>query len=252
MLKEAIEKIISLAAPNKVELGDLTYVDTPLTLVMDPVADLVQVTTLQGLVDLFAADIDAIKGKPVLVHVEDFDRVALISTDSDAFGRRRVWARAMYPRSITPFKFGEYHSIETFIVGLQYGFQKTYIESKAGDLTNDLDYVLKAASAITADAIQISADDGISQKVSMSRGIVLNGTETLKSRVSLSPYRTFAEIDQVLSTFIFRARRQSDTSPVQLALFEADGGRWRIDAVKAIAEWLSGKFKGDKVPAIVS
>jgi len=74
----------------------------------------------------------------------------------------------------------------------------------------------------------------------MKAGVTLKAEETLRPIVNLAPYRTFAEIDQVVSRFIFRA--QGNENGAKLALFEADGGRWRLDATAAIKSWLSGKF----------
>jgi hypothetical protein len=107
-------------------------------------------------------------------------------------------------------------------------------------MAQDLDYVLKIASAISAGKEQTNSDDGISQTVQMKAGVTLKTTETLRPIVNLAPYRTFAEIDQVLSRFIFRAH--GDEEGAQLALFEADGGRWRLGAVAAIRSWLAGRF----------
>jgi hypothetical protein len=84
-------------------------------------------------------------------------------------------------------------------------------------------------------------DDGVTQRVNVQSGVVLKTTMPLQPRVSLAPYRTFAEIDQVVSTFIFRARVFN--SQVQLAIFEGDGGRWRLAAVAAIKAWLASQIK---------
>jgi hypothetical protein len=73
--------------------------------------------------------------------------------------------------------------------------------------------------------------------------VALKAEETLRPIVNLAPYRTFSEIDQVVSRFIFRAH--ADAEGAELALFEADGGRWRLAAVQAIATWLSGGKFGD-------
>jgi hypothetical protein len=54
-----------------------------------------------------------------------------------------------------------------------------------------------------------------------------------------------AEIDQIVSTFIFRARVQN--SVVNLALFEGDGGRWRLAAVAAIKAWLASRITASPI-----
>lgn len=72
----------------------------------------------------------------------------------------------------------------------------------------------------------------------------------LPNPVELAPFRTFIEVNQVVSPFIFRARTakedRSDSSKVtdiEFALFEADGGAWEIEAKQRIKEYLEISFK---------
>jgi hypothetical protein len=97
-----------------------------------------------------------------------------------------------------------------------------------------------------SDSAVSNEDDGITQRVAVKQGVTLKADIALQPRVTLAPYRTFAEIDQVLSTFVFRTRVGPSQSP-QLALFEADGGRWRINAVASIKSWLTGKVGGSPI-----
>lgn len=60
-------------------------------------------------------------------------------------------------------------------------------------------------------------------------------------RVKLAPYRTFIEIEQPESEFVFRARKADDLP--HFALFEADGGAWRIESMKRIKAYLENKLK---------
>jgi hypothetical protein len=241
MIKEAIDKILSLGTPNEILFNGLTFTDKPLTRLTPPEADEVKVSTLQGLVDLYKSDLDAINtNAKVLVHVTSPFSVELISKDADFYGRRHLWVKAQYPTDIQRFPFGQFLNPENFVIAVQSGFQRVLVQNDNGSMALDLDYVLRTASGISAGTTQTSEDDGISQTVNMKRGVVLKGTDMLKSRVNLAPFRTFPEIDQVLSQFIFRA--QGDEQNIKLALFEGDGGRWRLNAVAAISAWLSGKF----------
>jgi hypothetical protein len=243
MLAEFVSKILSLDTPNISTHQGLEYSDKRLDLITPPAPGAVQITTLQGLVDLFEADLDdAQKNKGCLVHVTGPKSVELISRESDDYGRRRTWVEVEYPMSCKPFPFGTWLNTENFIIGCQACFQRVKIELADGAMTPDLDYVLRVASAISSEGIETSEDDGISQKASMRRGIVLKGQETIRPIVNLAPYRTFAEIDQVISGFVFRAR-QGNGGAIELALFEADGGRWQLAAVDAIVAWLKPQFK---------
>lgn len=238
---ETIQKIIDIAAPTEMEYVSRKYTSKPMHLVVPPAGQPVPVSTLQGLVDLYAADLNEVKSKStVLVHITSPTAVQIISKDADPWERYRVFATAEYPKACQQFPCGKFLDPEEFIILAQICFQRVKIENDDGTMAQDLDYVLKIASAISAGKEQTNSDDGISQTVQMKAGVTLKTTETLRPIVNLAPYRTFAEIDQVLSRFIFRAH--GDEEGAQLALFEADGGRWRLGAVAAIRSWLAGRF----------
>jgi hypothetical protein len=240
VIKEAIDRILSLSEPHTKDMGGITYTDKTMSPIVPPKAMGVTVNTLQGLADLYARDIDGVTTGEALVHIVGPQTVALIAKKSDEYGRRQIWATAQYPSDIQRFQFGSWMNTENFIIGLQSCFQRTYIEKPDGKVIGDWEYVLKVASNVSAESKVTNSDDGISQNVEMAKGIVLKEQATLKSRVMLAPFRTFSEVDQPLSTFVFRVRESNGS--IHLALFEADGGRWRLDAVAGIAKWLKGKF----------
>ena len=80
-------------------------------------------------------------------------------------------------------------------------------------------------------------DDGISQTVNVRQGVGLKKTERLKSRISLTPYRTFTEIEQPESEFILRLDNDG-----KVGLFEADGGRWKLDAKEQIKAYFESRL----------
>lgn len=239
MIKEAIDRVLALAPPNIHTVGDLEWTDKTLNLIYPPTPKAVHCSTLQGLVDLFQEDLDDVKPEEVLVHITSPTTVEIISKDADDYGRRRVWAEAAYPEC-KPFPFGSWMEPEAFIISAQMQFQRVKVEGDDGAFTKDLDYVLGIASKISADHTTENVDDGFAQRVAVKQGITLKVETILKPMVNLAPYRTFAEIDQVLSQFVFRARVQNGGA--HLALFEGDGGRWKLAAVAAIKAWLEPKF----------
>ena len=87
--------------------------------------------------------------------------------------------------------------------------------------------------------------------MTIQKGVAFKDSVETKERVTLKPYRTFRELDQPASEFIFRVKAGGG-----FALFEADGGAWKIDAINAIAAWLSNRLKTstveglDKLPII--
>ena len=238
----AIDKILSLAVPNQIERDGKLYVDKSMHVIAPELPGALACSTLQGLSDLVAGGLDGFDLATLLVAIDSPREVSIIAKAADTYGRRRKYAVAKYPTECSTFKFGEWHSPEPFIIALQQGFQRVKIEGDDGKFSPDLDYVLGIASKITAENSMSHEDDGIAQRVAVKQGVSLKAEAVLKPLVNLAPYRTFAEIDQVVSTFVFRVRVQGEA--VQLALFEGDGGRWRLAAVAAIKAWLATKTTG--------
>jgi hypothetical protein len=247
MIREAIDRILGLAPPNQITVGDKLYVDKDIHIVKPPVPSEIDVSTLQGLVDLLEGEIEDVKADDdLLVHIQSPFLVSLIGRKSDSYGRRQIYAEAHYPEKSCPtFTFGNWFHVENFLIAVQQGFQRVKIQGDDGTFAKDLDYVLEQSSRITADSTVTNVDDGISQRVNVAAGVVLKESAALRARVTLAPYRTFAEIDQVPATFIFRAKQENGV--VKLALFEGDGGRWRLDAVAAIKAWLGAKITGSPI-----
>lgn len=238
MLKEALQYLIGLAPATLQNIAGLDYADKPLTILKPPLADDIKVTTLGGLLDLINTGFDAFEAAGCILHVSDPGAVGLLSKHSNGYAQRRAYVTARVP-DVSGFKFGQFMDHESFIIGLQASF------TAAGDR----EYLTRLASNLTAEHVSTSADDGISQQVGVKAGVVLKSTETIKNRVSLAPFRTFREVEQPASDFIFRVRQTGDSIP-QLALFEADGGKWKIDAMETVGRFLRAAV-GDKIPVIV-
>jgi len=78
---------------------------------------------------------------------------------------------------------------------------------------------------------------GVSQSVTARAGLARVAEVPVTNPVTLRPYRTFAEVEQPASPFILRLKRKDGEMP-QCALFEADGGKWKIEAIQNIARAL--------------
>lgn len=231
MTSEAMQKTLDIARPELHEVEDVHGIKTnfstkPLHQVVANAPALphqVDVNTLAGFADLVRAKLEE-KDFPAdfLIHIEDETTVTLKARQSDEYGRRLVLIQAQ-PVKFDLFRFGQWHDQEAFAIE---------IASKFAD-TPDKDYVLKMASILTNDASQTSEDDGFTQRVNVKAGLRMKESTTLKPRVDLAPYRTFPEIDQPISQFVLRARCAEGATPA-LMLVEADGGRWKVDAISKI------------------
>ena len=98
--------------------------------------------------------------------------------------------------------------------------------------TEDRDYLVQLLGNITDQQSVQTKDDGITQSATVKSGIQLVGEQRIKPIVTLKPYRTFLEVEQPESDFLIRLKDG------RAALFEADGGAWKCEAVKNIADKL--------------
>lgn len=236
MLKDAIEKLMSIAAPTISSIEGRAYSDKPLTMIEAPDLSEVSLLTLTGLVDLVRAKADALDPEHWLLHVVSHREVALIRKSTDAYGRRTTLAAATLDDG-QPFVFGEFLDREEFVIGVQSRFVQN---------ADALD-VLKLCSNLTASLVAVAEDDGVSQRTTVKQGVALKENVTVKGRMSLQPFRTFREVEQPASEFVFRLRSRDGGVP-ECALFEADGGKWKLDAVLVIKAWLDAQSIG--IPVI--
>lgn len=227
---EMIQKILDISRPEIHEITDSfgvtsQYSTKPLHEVESQPAHLssiVKVQTLGGFAALIRAGIEGVDVSKFLIHIENETTVTLKAKDTDEYGRREVLIQAQ-PVPFERHRFGNWHDQENFAIE---------IASKFSD-TPDTAYVLKMASILTNDASTSSEDDGFTQRVNVKAGLRMKEQTTLKPRVDLAPYRTFPEVPQPVSPFVFRARVTGEGTPA-LMLVEADGGMWKLQAIDAI------------------
>lgn len=228
MLKEAINRILELAEPNIKEIGGSIYSDKPLERIADGLrADPIHLTTLTSLIQYirnFQSD-----RKPDLayiVHVVSPTEVRLLSgLDADREREVLVTVNAELP-AIT---FGRYIDNENMLIMMQSMF--------VDDAGTDRAAVMKFAGTVTSGTIKEYGDDGVTQKATIKMGVATKAEGIVPSPCVLRPYRTFLEVEQPTSRFIFRMR-EGGGDRVESALFEADGGAWKYWAKSNVAQYL--------------
>lgn len=229
MIAEAIQKILALAAPNLITVREHQYSDKNLHMISDPVIDDIETGTLTSIVDLVKTKFESIEPDHLLIHIENWRRVHLMANVSNQDMRRTTYCIADWDK-FAPNKptFGQFMPTEAFAIMIQSLF----------DQAGDAEYLLKLCSSITTDRVRTDEDDGVSQKVTVQAGVTLKKEMSVKSRVKLYPFRTFNEVAQPGSDFLLRVRGDEDEAPT-LAIFEADGGVWKYDAVKSIKSFFA-------------
>jgi hypothetical protein len=224
VIKEAIEFLLGLNEPNIRSIDGITYSDKDLEpIIYNPKARAIQMNTLTSLVDYIKAQVDKMDEK-MIVHVQSPTKVSLYSAlDGKRIRESMVEVMARVPE----FEYGRFIEHERFCIGLQAKFLDDPESNRA--------LVLKFAGTVEDGTVSQYSDDGISQKATIKTGIASKGDALVPNPVKLRPYRTFHEVQQPMSEFIFRMK--SDDS-VKCALFEADGGAWENVAMRNIKDYL--------------
>ena len=227
MIKEALQYLVELGKAEEHIINGDTYSDKPLHRIdmYIPKANAIEMHTLTSLVDYIKSDVDAMSEK-MIVEVASPTKVNLYSQlDYNRDREKLVSVSARVPE----FSFNNFMDQEKFCINLQ---------SKCiDDPQTDRSLILKFAGTVEAGTVADYGDDGITQKATVKTGIVSKGDAIIPNPVKLRPYRTFLEVEQPISEFIFRMK-QDKYDGINCAIFEADGGAWQIAATKAIKEYL--------------
>jgi len=226
--KEALQYLVNLgeenAKPEVININGRTYCTKNLTRYdKEDFAEPLKAASLTALVDYIKNQMHELTAS-MIIHVVSPEKVKLISSLTKEKNRECLFEVTTNPLG---FKFDTYYDQEDFIINMQAGFQRT----------DDLSILLQVAGNVENNATASYGDDGVSQKTTIKKGIASKVDVVVPNPVILAPYRTFLEVTQPLSEFIFRISESRDGAPI-FKLVGADGGMWKYDAVNAIKNYL--------------
>lgn len=198
----------------------------------EPRAETLQVSTLTGFVEAVES-LNLVDREGTVVHVASPNKVRLVTSLDEKYRTRDVLVQAECSSAISEalFGFSRFVGHEDFVISLMTLF------ADAGDKAN----VLKLVGNIQDENVSRVGDDGVTQSVAVRVGITKLAEVEVKNPVRLAPFRTFGEVEQPLSLFVLRMKRREGDLP-HCALFEADGGRWKLAAMQAIRDWLAANL----------
>lgn len=234
MLKEAIQEIVKLAGPKVFTIKGENFSSEDLTRI-DPKKDFpkcIRLTGLDSLCKLIRNEADKMKLErfQILVQVGTYNTVKVFTTLDDEMDRRYLYECA----ADTPeAKVNRWLDHEEAVIQLQ----SMYIPNE------DTAYLLNLLSSVSKDSKVTTLDNGVTQTVEARKGVALMGNVQVKPRVTLRPFRTFLEVAQPESEFILRLNDNGEIN-----LIGADGGAWKLEAVRNIAAYFEEKL-GDMVEA---
>lgn len=226
MLQVALQYLFEkVAKPEIIPINGKNYTTMSVQPVKESEPASIPTGTLTGLVNYITFNPDKLDPGTLFLNVTAHNNVVLRGAIRGDFNQRFAYLTAHLPEE-SPFPWGRFQDIEEFIIAIQSRFVQD--ESTQS--------ILQFVSSIKDEHVKTSQDDGISQTVTAKVGIARVAEVTVPNPVVLQPYRTFPEIEQPKSKFVFRMR--SGTDLPTCALFEGDGGRWKVDAIFSIREYL--------------
>lgn len=221
--------------------GDIHLLTNPL--VREPLV----LNQLTGLLDWITHEGIKIQAKKdfLMIQVVSPTKVRVIGMVNNQ-GRRSVYVDVN--AVVDDIPFGRFLNQEDMVILLQSQFVHDE-EQQTEKGIDDRDILLQVVSNLRSDEVQQQTDDGVSQTVQINSGVASVSTVKVPNPVTLIPYRTFQEIEQPASKFIFRMH-EGMTS----ALFEADNSQWKVEAKQRIKTFLINEqqkaFDAIKFPVI--
>ena len=189
----------------------------------------IKVTSLDSLVGLISKEVENFP-TPTFVHIVNEREIEVFSTFDKADAANPHVRHVFYNVECDAPSFNSacWYNREDATIKLLSVFEDT----------EDKNYILDIISRLTQNNSVVMSDNGITQTIEMRSGVELKSSTQLKPIVSLKPFRTFLEVEQPESKFLFRVNEKG-----QIGFIEADGGMWVLEAKKNIAQYLTQQLK---------
>lgn len=225
-LKEALQYVNRLKEesmhPIVTEIEGKTYCNKELVRYgEEDLATAIHVNTLSAMVDYISGRKEELRDK-MMLHVVSPKEVRLYSGLLKERNREILF---ICDAIVNEFRFDKYYDQERFLIELQANFAET----------EDLKTIMQVAGNIQAGTTASYSDDGVSQKTTIKSGVQRLDVQ-VPNPVKLIPYRTFAEIEQPSSLYVFRVQDDGNGAPM-FKLVEADNGLWKHAAMLKIKDY---------------
>ena len=231
-LCEYVEQLVdNQVEPEIIEHEGVDYIKTAhgYEQLKKPQTRKIEVNSLDGLIKLIKnhkKDANGVEGvyTPLIVRA-DFNCIEVMGALNTDKSRNYLFeANPMIPR----LNIGYDMSVEEMIILLSTSFIMTENTEK---------FINSLSSLRVVEEVEFN-DDGVGQTVTARKGASMNAKFQVQPIVKLKPIRTYAEIDQVESKFLFRVNKDGT-----VCLREADGGQWKYETQKRIVAYLEEHLK---------
>lgn len=227
MLRELYDRILQSARPETVQINGQTFSTDRLHLISEnPSVDPIEISSLTGVVDYIKSNFD--KDGKFLIHIKSPEEIVLVD-QLDKTNNRRTFIKA---QAILPaLQFEKFIDREKFQIMLQANFVTTDHHELVLDIISHIH--------LEDGSVELK-DNGLTQTVTVKQGAATLSPQQLPPRVALKPFRSFVEVPQPASEYVFRMNNQG-----ACALFEADGGSWQLEAIENIYEYFKGQLENE-------
>nr|DAE36377.1 MAG TPA: hypothetical protein [Caudoviricetes sp.] len=224
-LRDAFEYVTGLKEkamePIVTEIEGKTYCNQSLVRYgKEELADSIRVNTLSAMIDYIKGMPEELREKMIL-HIVSPKEVKLYSGLLKEKRREYLFECVAI---VNEFHFDKYYDQERFLIELQANFA----------MNEDLETLLQVSGNIQAGTTASYSDDGVSQKTTVKSGVQRMDV-VVPNPVKLIPYRTFQEVEQPSSLYVFRIK--DDGGEPMFKLVEADNGLWKNAAMKKVKEY---------------
>lgn len=246
--KEAIEQLQdSSQEPQVIEMEGFNYLITPQSMnakAHTPVKpDCLIIGSLTGLVEYLknadpAAELWK-EGDRYVIHIANYNNVTLQSGLHPMHMIRRTFISAQVAGNKFPFE--RFFTTDQFIIALMSNFVDN-------DKSREL---LEFVSSIRADSSREEVDRGVSQAVTVKKGITTLGDAIVPNPVALQPYVTFAEIPQPIRQYVFRIRQGKAEDPIMCGLFPIESNMWKTSVTDDIRDYFKDHMQDGAFEATI-
>ena len=195
----------------------------------DFIPDIVDLSTLQGLVDFIHSE--DLHDKQIFILSQN--RVTLMDRPTEKTLRRHLLASVSC--NSERFEFDKYLRPSCLIEGLQ-KHSSFADDSQAAE-------VLKVVGNLQSEAVHTDHNDGVSQKVVVSQGTRSAGYVNFKNPIKISFYDTFSDLGPGLPRTCNLKFKSSEGNVPLVGLFLTGDPEWVMSSRFRIRDWLSERCK---------
>lgn len=230
MIKEALAYFKEQLEPNIIGVDGIQYSDKQLIQVK-PKRRSINGLMLNSLTSFFDFTVNQavneFKDEKLFILVHNFREVSLYTGLVDE--SRDLIVSANCDKEY--FSSDRYHDAENFIIDCLTHFEHT----------DTLKQLLSVVGNVKEEHVSNTSDDGVTQKVTVAKGLSMVESASLPKFLKLKMYTTFPEIEQPELTYFLRAK---DGPAFGLWLVQND--EWKLDTAFDIANFLKSSENEDK------